>query len=254
MRGRTFAKRRSAAISKRAPLRRLTLGAIAAVPPLCLAPPAPAQVAVNIAAQSDDRFRGVSLSDGQPTLSLSVSYDHESGLYGGLTAVAVATERSGPQALGYVAYLGYAHRLDPTASWDVGVTNSDVSVYVHRKYSYNYTELYAGFTKGSISLHLYYSPNYFFEDTSTLYVDLDGAFHPIKAWRLFGHLGVLAPLGAPPPASPAGAQVDLRAGLAREFRRVELSLAWSAAAPSPVYPAIYRQPRNAIILSATYFF
>src|SRR5215468_4243490 len=43
------------------------------------AAPARAQVGVSLSADSDHRFRGVSLSDGRPVVSLSLSYDHDSG-------------------------------------------------------------------------------------------------------------------------------------------------------------------------------
>ena len=116
---------------------------------------AAAQVAVSAQLESDDRFRGVSLSAGEPALSVTVAYDHSTGLYGGLTGVLAATRHSGVQPLGYVAYLGYAGRLGGDASWDVGVSNSEDVVYLNKRDTQNYTEVYAGVSKGDLSAHVY---------------------------------------------------------------------------------------------------
>ena len=50
-----------------------------------LAMPVAAQVAIEAAVQTDYRVRGYSVSDGEPTASVSVSYDDPAGFYlGGL--------------------------------------------------------------------------------------------------------------------------------------------------------------------------
>ncbi|HEY1448609.1 MAG TPA: TorF family putative porin, partial [Caulobacteraceae bacterium] len=98
---------------------RVPLIARAASVLLGLAVPAHAEVGVSAALESDDRLRGVSLSDGNPVFSLNVSYDHKSGIYGGVSATAVATDHSGVEMLGDVAYIGYARKIDAVASWDV---------------------------------------------------------------------------------------------------------------------------------------
>ena len=51
-----------------------------------VASPAAAQVGVSASLLTDYLYRGVSLSDGRPAASLTLSYDHPSGAYGGLTA------------------------------------------------------------------------------------------------------------------------------------------------------------------------
>jgi uncharacterized protein (TIGR02001 family) len=230
------------------------LSVIAAALLLGLVTPAHAQVGVSAQVQSDYRFRGVSLSDGDPVASVSVSYDHASGAYGGLTGVGVATDHSGVRVLGYVAYLGYAGRLKHDTSWDAGVTNSNATVYLDKKYSSNYTELYAGLTRDDVSVHVYYSPRYFLYDGSTLYVDVNGAFRPVSHWRLFGHIGVLSRIS--PVSSPNAdhTRFDLRAGVAREFRHFELNLAWTTTGSAPVYPPGYPQSRDAVVAAAVFFF
>jgi len=63
------------------------------------ASPAAAQLSGSLSFRTDDRFRGHSLSQGQPTLALDLSYDHPSGLYLDVVVRGVATHHAGPQLL-----------------------------------------------------------------------------------------------------------------------------------------------------------
>jgi uncharacterized protein (TIGR02001 family) len=216
--------------------------------------PARAQVGVSASLDSDDIWRGVSLTDGRPIASLGVSFDHDSGVYGGLTLSAVDSRPSGLVPQGYVAYLGYARRLAGGGSWEVGVTNSETSAYLEHKYSDNYTELYAGFSKHDISAHIYYSPRNIIVNAPTLYGDVDGAIRPAPGWRLFGHAGVLVSLSGQPPPGGERARFDLRAGVAREFKALELHLAVTATTPRPVYPEGHPQNSSRLEGGVSVFF
>src|SRR5258708_12137380 len=63
---------------------------VVAIALLRLAEPAHAEVGLSAEVDSDDRVRGVSLSDGNPILSLNLTYDHVGGTYGGLSAPPLA--------------------------------------------------------------------------------------------------------------------------------------------------------------------
>ncbi len=236
------------------PALRLTgLGAMVVVLLQCLALPSRAQVAASVSLESDDLFRGVSLSDGRPVLNLGLAYDHRSGAFGGVTVTAVDTRHSDIKTLGYAAYLGYARRLDDGASWEVGVTNSRTLVYLDRRYSNYYTEIYAGFSKNNISTHIYYSPRYLDEDAAAVYVDIDGAVEPAKDWRLFGHAGVLMSLGRTAP-SGGRTRLDMRAGVARTYKAAELHLAWTASSRQPFYPEWRKQKRSTLEAGVAVYF
>jgi uncharacterized protein (TIGR02001 family) len=219
-----------------------------------LAAPARAQVAVSATLTSDFRFRGISLSDRKPALSLNLAYDHPSGLYVGVSAIGAETAHSGVQALGYQADVGYAIRTRSGVSWDVGVTNADFTEYFKYRYRINYSEIYTGFAINNISAHVYYSPDYLGESTSTVYVELDGAIHPAPHLRLFGHVGMLTPLVVRAQSDIRRPQYDLRAGVAAEFRSCELQLAWTTVGPDLDYPGDHAQVRDAFVVSVTYFF
>jgi len=229
-------------------------GAFFAILPLGWVTPVKAQIGVSATLTSDYQYRGLSLSDGKPALSLNIAYDHDTGAYGGGTAIAEETAHEGVQMLGYVEYLGYSHRAGLEKSWDIGVTNQTIDKYYDEKYELNYTQAYAGFSTSHFSYYVYYSPNYFGENVSTVYLDLTGGFRPAPRLRLFGHVGVLTALGRPEWATSPPAQYDLRAGVAAEFKGGEVQLAWTTAHGDFDYLAGQPQKRAALVLSATCFF
>jgi uncharacterized protein (TIGR02001 family) len=231
-----------------------TLSVIFTVAPLLLAAPATAQLGVSVSADSDYRLRGVSLSDGKPDLSLNVSYDHSSGLYGGASLIGVEGLHGGVRLLGYVDYIGYAARFDKTNAWDFGVTNSNYREELTRPYNYSYTEIYAGFIRDDFNAHVYYSPNYLGEGVSTVYLDVNGTVRPAPQWRLFGHVGALTPVSGWAGPDSRREHYDLRAGVAAEFRGGELRLAWTTTSPDLDYPLGHRQGRAALVLGAALFF
>jgi uncharacterized protein (TIGR02001 family) len=211
---------------------------------------AAAEVGLGVAVASDDRFRGVSLSDGDPVASVNISYDASGGLYGGLSGLAIYQGGTGVRPLGFVANLGYAAHLNNGASWDVGVSDSEIDLTVEKRYAANYAEVYVGLSRGDFSAHLYYSPNYLTTQTQTLYAEADGAWRPARRWRLFAHVGALAPLQT----CHGCGRVDVQAGVAREISHLTLSLAVSATDATPIYPPTYRQARAAATVSAAWFF
>jgi uncharacterized protein (TIGR02001 family) len=224
--------------------------ALALAPPL-LAFPAAAQLSASAAVASDYRFRGVSLSDERPSLNLNLAYDHPGGLYGGGSAIVEDSRQGGVRMSGAIGYLGYARRTAAGLSWDVGVSHQDLTVYAAQRYGLRYTEAYVGVARGKVSARLSYSPDYFPGGGDALYASLDGAVKPAQDWRLFGHLGLLAPVGGSALAMPPRDRVDLRLGVARRFGRCELNLAWTMAMPGPRQIS---QQRSAVVVGAAVFF
>jgi uncharacterized protein (TIGR02001 family) len=228
--------------------------AVLALAVLGLVTRAQAQVGLSAALESDDRLRGVSISNGDPVVSLNLAYDHASGFYGGVSATAVITRHAGWEMQGGVVYAGYAGRLSGQTSWDVGAINSTVSVYADNAYRYNYTEVYAGVTRNSLSAHLYYSPSYLGGGAPTLYGELNGAWRLARRWRLFAHGGVLTAVGQGAFTYSGRTQFDGRLGVAREFGRCEVHLAWTTTSARPELPPDSLQSRNAVVLGAAFNF
>lgn len=219
-----------------------------------LAGAAQAQQSFSLTVQSDYLLRGVSLSDGRPTLTLDVNYDDKSGVYGALSATAVDTRNAGAELLGFVADFGYVKRLASGFTWDVGLSDSQISTYVYERYVANYAEAYAGVSRDGFSAHLYFSPDYLGENVRTLYLDLAGSVQPADRWRLFAHAGLLTVLAGNVDVLGGRDHVDFQVGIARQFGPFEARIAGSWAEPAPVYPEGVRHGHGTLTAGASVFF
>jgi uncharacterized protein (TIGR02001 family) len=188
-------------------------------------------VAFSLAAESDYRFRGNSLSDGRPTAAAQLAYDDPSGLYLNAAALGVY-RRDGADRLGYVANIGYTKRLSPRVSIDGGLVHSKYRSEDEDGgyYSSHYTEAYVGLNVSDFAGRLYYSPHYFEEDVSTLYAEAEAGFQPAPNWRLSAHAGALFYLRAPE-GSGGAARYDWRLGVSRQWGALEVHAALSGSGP-----------------------
>ena len=207
-----------------------------------------AQVSAAIGVQSDYRFRGISLTDRQPVVTLDLAYDHPSGLYAGGSAIGV--NEGGFRALGFIEYAGYAVPVGRDLSLDFGADNQNLSTYTGKVYPLDYSEIYVGVVDRGLSAHVYYSPNYLKPGVGALYADIDGSMKPADNWRLFAHLGTAAPLGTGPESRRE--RYDFRAGVARQFGPFELQASVTGTTPAP--PAQTPPERTAVVLGASWFF
>jgi hypothetical protein len=247
---------------------------------LALTGSARAQIGVSVSAETDDWFRGVSLSGDRPDATITLTYDHASGLYAGASLMGAEGARSGFRTLGYAADFGYAAALGGGRSWDVGLTDVRVidQLIVPRRlgdqlgayplsppaaqdsgstigdYRLNYEELYAGLVDGDRSLRVYVSPDYLNEHVSTVYLDLKDDIRLRTNLRLFGHVGALTPVRGRSLFGYRHEQYDARAGLAYDIKGVEIQFSWAGHAPGTDYPAGLKQRQQTVILGASYFF
>jgi uncharacterized protein (TIGR02001 family) len=218
-----------------------------------LAQPARAQVAGAqiggaLSLQSDYRYRGISLSNARPVLTLDLTYDHPSGFYAG--ASTIAADRGGAvESLGFIEYAGYATPKRGGVSWDVGINNQNLAYYSDKRYPLNYSEVYVGMIGDHLSAHLHYSPNYIRPGYNALYAEVDGSFRPADKWRLFAHVGTTAPVGD---IEGRRQRYDARIGVARQFGPFEVQASVTATTPNP--PALTPQEHTAVLVGASWFF
>ena len=212
---------------------------------------AQAQLSASIAADSDYRFRGVSLSHSKPTLRLSGNYDSASGWYAGASATC-ATVTQGERYAQLLGYAGHATRLEDGRAIDFGVT---VYRFVGEP-RYDFAEAYAGLHAQAWSLRVNLSPDYFGRHVQTAYVDASAQARLGDAARLFGHVGVLAPLGGSGlhVANANHVRADLRAGAGWVVGDLDLQLAWTTVDRGGPFPAVDTGRRSAWIFSASYSF
>ncbi|MEO8812201.1 MAG: TorF family putative porin [Caulobacteraceae bacterium] len=229
------------------------MAALTALALICAAP-SRAQIAASASIVSNDIYRGISLSDGQPALTVNLAWDDRSGAYAGIGATGEVPAGYGPRLLGHTEYAGFARRAGVRATWDVGVSHAEIVAYYDRPYRYSETEVYAGVRARDLSLYIYWSPHYYRPGVHALYLDLSASRRLAPRLRLFGHVGLLSPSGGPGDADARRAQVDLRAGVAAEFTGGELDLTASAARPGEDYLGGSTRMRNALTLGASFFF
>lgn len=200
---------------------------------LLFAAAASAQVSGSAALVSDDRFRGLSLSDGQPAEQLTLAYDGNSGWYAGALASSVRPAHDVHVQL--LGYLGIARPIDSSLSWEAG---AEYATIVGRT-EYNYPELYLGLASDRYSVRLSYARHYFGQPAPALYAAIDRNWRLSDRLRLLGHLGLLRRNGYAEYAS-SHYRADARVGLALTWRDYHLQLAWTIARGSEApYPFGY---------------
>jgi uncharacterized protein (TIGR02001 family) len=211
-----------------------------------------AQISATASVVSDDRVRGVSISDGHPAEQLDVSFDHQSGWYEGAFASSVQFYDRSRRELQVIGYTGYAQRLQRGWSVDAGAAYSGFS----RHTEYQYTELHAGISAEAVSARLYFSPNYFGQSIHTLYAELNGSYRLADQFRLIGHAGLLqAFAGATDQAGGVHPHADFLGGIEYRIRvfNLQVGRVFSDGA-SQIYPVGSQHAHGVLIarLSATF--
>ena len=176
---------------------------------------------------SDARFRGVSVSDGDPVGILDLSYDDPSGAYAAASGTLVASSH-GIEPLSLQLNAGFASQLGAGLSADVGIVQSEYSRYSTTIHGSSYTEVYAGLTRKSLTARVHLSPHYFEAGTWTLYGELNHGLALSRKLSLNSHAGVLIPLHSTNPGETRS-QVDWRVGLDRQVGRLALHAAFTGA-------------------------
>lgn len=180
---------------------------------------AKAQVGVLASIYTDDRYRGVSLSDGRPVGILDLSYDARNGAYAALSGRIVATRSEGLKPLALSVNGGYARRLNSRLTGDVGIVHSRYSNYSGLSGRRSYTEVYAGLTGKLLGARLSISPDYLGTAHWTAYAEVDGHLDLSRRTLIEARVGVLTPIGAYSGNRP---QLDGRVGIAERLGRITL--------------------------------
>ncbi len=207
------------------------------------------QVAASLRADSDFLFRGLSLSNGKPDVSLSVEADEPSGWYAGASGTAVAFDSMRRHAAVF-ADLGYARRSTSSLSWELGASLA----HFDKAASYDYGETFAGLLGQRWNVRVHLSPSYFGSGVRTGYAELNAGLPLSARWRLSGHLGALTPLGGNTEPVLRRTRGDARAGIGLSLDACELQAAWVATTRGGVYPTEYVDRRQTGVLSAACFF
>ncbi|MET0308933.1 MAG: TorF family putative porin [Sphingomonas sp.] len=211
-----------------------------------------AQVSGSVSVASDERWRGRSLSAGQPATTAMLAYDDKSGFYADASATGALIDDH-VDLIGVAADAGYAWRLPSGGSLDIGATHRQFTRYFSGRRSTSYSEVYAGISSRSLSARLHYSPSYFGRG-SVVYGSLEAVVRPVPRWRLIGHAGTIAYLDERPAPQLRRVQYDYSLGVARQQGAVELRLAWTNGGPDPDYFQGRPHSKGALVASASFGF
>jgi uncharacterized protein (TIGR02001 family) len=209
---------------------------------------AQAQWSATVAADSDYRFRGVSLSESGPTLRVAVNYDAPNACYAGgsATRVELAHGDRYAQLLGYggcvIAAIDGRHV-------EVGATYSHFT----GDSSYDFAEAYVGVLAERWSARVHFAPDYFGRRVSTVYAELDTHLLLDADFRLFGHVGAVARIAGRDEAA-SRTRIDVRLGAGWVLRDLDLQIAWVAASRGGPFPAVYGSRRSDWVARASYSF
>ena len=218
---------------------RCVLAAFAA----CCAWPAHAQVSGSVGVVSDYRYRGYSLSAGDPAVQASIAYDWARGAYAGVFASSADT--AGDTGAQLIPYVGYARRDKQGRSWDFGLRYSHFTADSEA----NYVEAHVGVALRRAAFRVHYAPDYFGQ-VSNWYLEADGSLPLGERIRWLWHAGV-ARSGEtaeraylPPPSYPIPGynaqyaayvpeassedrtRLDIRTGFALTTRICDVQLTW----------------------------
>jgi uncharacterized protein (TIGR02001 family) len=217
----------------------------------CSAAPAAAEIGATVSVFSDARFRGYSLSSGQPVGIIDFAYDDPSGFYADAAVTGVVRRDGDPALLGGQLTGGYARRLKSGTTLDFGITHSSYSNYSSSQRGTSYTEVYAGISRGAISSRIFLSPHYFASGHWTAYGEVNANVSPARKWSLNGHVGLLVPLRTPS-GEAYGSQTDWRIGVSRQVGRLSLHAAWSDGSPGKDFYYGRYHSRSAVVVGATW--
>jgi uncharacterized protein (TIGR02001 family) len=191
------------------------------------------------------------LSQGRPIAVLDVAYDDPSGFYADASGTGVLRKgHAEPLALELNA--GYAKRLRSGTTLDLGVISSTFSHYSRGEAARDYTELYAGISRGGLSSRIFISPHYSEGGLWTAYWEVNGSFSPARKWSLEGHAGMLVPLRTLSGDERYRSAFDWRLGVSRELGPISLHVAWDEGVRGRAYYGDRARSRRALVIGASW--
>jgi uncharacterized protein (TIGR02001 family) len=194
-------------------------------------------------------FRGRSISSGRPAATLSFSYDHRDGLYAGLSASALLARGDSAHLFAIEESGGYAQRLSPSLSLDVGIINTHYSRYWSGGRAAGYTEVHLGLDTRRLKGQISFSPNYLAGGWRTIYGMLDYQIVSSARWNIGVHGGTLLWIAGGRPRGARLAHYDWQISAARQIGAVQLGVAWASGGPQADRYGGRPRPHGAPVIS-----
>jgi uncharacterized protein (TIGR02001 family) len=205
-----------------------------------------AQISGTLSFVTDYRYRGISLSRGDPAVQGSFAYDDPSGVYAGVFVSNVEFAISPHRELQAVPYAGYVRRFASGLSAEVG---AEYSIFTDPG-RYDYSEFYVGIASDQMSARLYYAPRYFGRDPGAFYAEMNGVQPLTDRVRAVAHVGIVFNRGDYPLYGPTDRRfVDGRLGIALDIESFTLQASWVGTGSSSTGYPISHSRRNTAVLT-----
>jgi len=201
-----------------------------------------ADLAFNVGAVSDYRYRGISQTRLKPAIQGGIDYSN-GGFYVGTWASSIKwiKDLGGDADVEIDVYGGYKGEIAKDFSYDVGVLTYQ---YPSNKLptSANTTEIYGALTYGPATLKYSHAVSDTFgnpDSENSYYLDLSATFEVTDGWSLAPHVGHQRITG---PFSGAASYWDYSLTLSKDFKGIVPSIA--IVSTSKIDKAFYSSPVN----------
>ena len=196
---------------------------------------ASAETSSEFEIKTDDRFRGRSLSNGNPVIDVDINVDMASGIYAGASTTFILSGQTQPVFQGVDGFIGFATRIDENVTLDVGVAGYAFT----KNYSGNaddrYAEIYAGLSSGNFAAYVHYTSNYFDESIPVIYGEINFSKPMGSGYAVKAHAGLLAQTSGPSRLGGKSTRYDARVALSRPLLGLDAEIAWTYAGPNDRY-------------------
>lgn len=213
--------------------------------------PARAGIGGGVTLVSNDMFRGRSISAGRPAASAALSYDDRSGLYGGVSASGQLARGGDAQLYAVQEYAGFARRIGPGLSLDLGVLNTNYTRYWSGGRAAGYTEVHAGLAGRRLAARIHFSPNYLRAGWRTVYGGVDYLLVSDRGWEIGVHGGALLWVAGGRPAGANFAHYDWQVSAARRIGSVQIRAGWAQGGPQADYYDGHARHRGSPLVSVS---
>jgi uncharacterized protein (TIGR02001 family) len=153
--------------------------------------PTHADIGFGVAALSDYRFRGISLSDREPAVQANVDWSHRSGLFAGALVSSVRLGRDGEvSGAALQAYAGLSGSATPAVSWSTGLAGY-VFPSLPQVGSLDYAEIFGRLGTERWQAGVYVSNSYFGSGAASIYLAVSASKDLRDNLTFVSHLGWL---------------------------------------------------------------
>lgn len=211
---------RSRATRRRAPCR--SLAALTGLVLACCAQQAAADFSGSVAAVSNYRYRGVSLSHNDPAAQAALIYDDPRGWYAGAFASTVRIGQPASNEAQGIALAGYAARTPIGATVEAGAVYSGFT----GPTSYAYWDFLVGATYERVTARVHWSPSYYGRGYDAVYGEVDAAYRLFEHVQISAHAGALWTNARDAYGGTFDTVFDARVGFVFDFDRFNVQVSW----------------------------